>query len=408
MVDEDLLSRPVEGFTGLLDQQVEVDGPDLVAALAGIAQKLGREPGAALDLFLDAFEPLVEGVFQVQVEEHERDVPLDDHEEVVEVMGDAAGQGAHGLHLLGVVELGLDLLALAHVVEHHDEGPLHVVADRQELDHELPVVELHGTVGCHDTRLGRHAVDHLPHQVLVPAGEEAEHARGQKPLLGNAGEGDGRGVGKDDAAPRSDLQDALGEASQHTLVVLPDGEQLLCDLPRVEVLDAEDALLHVPRAPVLGIVERGSDILAHFAQRSLGDAGIGPDGPEVELLLGGGGREDDEVGVLHLGHGPDDLAELLAVDIGHDEIHEDDVGAVGLQNIQGVQAILGDADLVPDLAQELGHVLQDDRVVVHDEDFFLFHAAHPFVSGPTGLAPRTAFLPSRFAWYKNSSACSIN
>jgi len=149
---------------------------------------------------------------------------------------------------------------------------------------------------------------------------------------------------------------------------------------------------------VLGVVERGGHVLAHLVQGPLGDAGVGPDGAEVDLLLGGRGRQDDEVGVLHLGHGPDDLAELPAVDVRHDEVHEDDVGPPVLEQIQGVQAVLRGADLVPVLAQELGHVLEDDRVVVDDEDLFLLHAVHPFASASRASAPRTALRPARLAW----------
>ncbi len=408
LVDEDLLPGAVEGLAGLLDEPVEVQGLHLVASLPGVAQELGRKPRSALDLFLDALEPFVEGVLWIELVEHQRDVSLDDHEEVIEVVRDAAGQRPHGLHPLGVVELGLDTAVLADILEHHDEGPLHVVADRQQLDHELAVVELHRAVRRRHIRLGRHTVDHLPHEELVFRVEQGEHARGQQALLRDAGERDGRGVGIDDAAPRGNLEDSLGEAAQDDLEVLPDGEQLLRDLARVEVLGAQDPLRHVLRAPVLGVVQRSGHVLAHLVQRPLGDAGVGPDGPEVDLLLGGGGRQDDEVGLLHLGHGPDDLAELFAVDVGHDQVDEDDVRAPVLQEVQGVQAVFRGADFVPVFAEKLGHVLQDDRVVVHDEDLFLLHAVHPFAAGRRAAAPRTVFRPSRLAWYRHPSACSIS
>jgi len=107
-LNADFLPRPVEGLAGVLHGLVEVDGPDLVAALAGVAQQLGREAGAAVDELLDVAQPLVVLVLRAEIEEHQRGVSLDGHEQVVEVVGDPAGQGADGLHLLGLAQLGLE------------------------------------------------------------------------------------------------------------------------------------------------------------------------------------------------------------------------------------------------------------------------------------------------------------
>ena len=55
------------------------------------------------------------GVAGFQVEEHQGDMPLDAHEQVVEVMGDSAGQGADGLHLLGGLKLFFQFLFLGNI-----------------------------------------------------------------------------------------------------------------------------------------------------------------------------------------------------------------------------------------------------------------------------------------------------
>ena len=49
----------------------------------------------------------------------------DDGEKIIEVMGDAAGQLTHGLHLYGLIELGLDSFHLGNICRKaagaHDE-----------------------------------------------------------------------------------------------------------------------------------------------------------------------------------------------------------------------------------------------------------------------------------------------
>ena len=57
-----------------------------------------------------------------------------DAQEVVEVVGDAARQGADGLHLLGLLELGLEALPLGDVApdgRHADDGAGRVLERRE-------------------------------------------------------------------------------------------------------------------------------------------------------------------------------------------------------------------------------------------------------------------------------------
>ena len=61
---------------------------------------------------LDVLELLVPRVARVEPQIEQRRVALDAHEDVVEVVGDAAGQRADGLHLLRLLQLPLELLAL--------------------------------------------------------------------------------------------------------------------------------------------------------------------------------------------------------------------------------------------------------------------------------------------------------
>jgi hypothetical protein len=56
----------------------------------------------------------------VSTQRYQRRVPLDSHEDVIEVMGNPAGQRADGFHLLGLLELGFKALRLGNVTDNRD------------------------------------------------------------------------------------------------------------------------------------------------------------------------------------------------------------------------------------------------------------------------------------------------
>ena len=63
---------------------------------------------------VDAFQMLLHGVVLGKIHAHQRQVPLDRHQDVVETVRQAAGQRTQGFHLLGLVQLRLiPLLVLA-------------------------------------------------------------------------------------------------------------------------------------------------------------------------------------------------------------------------------------------------------------------------------------------------------
>jgi hypothetical protein len=68
-------------------------------------QQLAGEPGGPLAGLADLLHVAADGVAAPDLVEQEVAVAQDAGEQVVEVVGDAAGQLAHRLHLLGLAEL---------------------------------------------------------------------------------------------------------------------------------------------------------------------------------------------------------------------------------------------------------------------------------------------------------------
>ena len=92
------------------------------------------------------------GLAGLQAQEQQRDVPLDAHQDVVEVVRDAPGERADGAHPLGGGELLLEPLLLADVPDEVQgrRPPLPVDRDRVELRPERRAV-----LAPHPQRVGR-------------------------------------------------------------------------------------------------------------------------------------------------------------------------------------------------------------------------------------------------------------
>ena len=117
------------------DDRVEVDDARLQHLLAPEGEQLLRQRRGALCRLLDRLHvrPLV-GLARVEAAEQEAAVHGDDGQEVVEVVGDTAGEAADCIELLRLVEALLELLAVADVM-HHPDGelgvPVRVAHDRR-------------------------------------------------------------------------------------------------------------------------------------------------------------------------------------------------------------------------------------------------------------------------------------
>ena len=122
----DLLSdQPAQHLVRVGDDLVQAQGPRLDRLPAAEGQELAGEVAGALGRAADLLEILAVGTVGREVEQHQIRVAENRRQDVVEVVGHAAGQGAEGVHLLRLPQLLFELLALGDV----DDGAF---------DHLLP------------------------------------------------------------------------------------------------------------------------------------------------------------------------------------------------------------------------------------------------------------------------------
>ena len=91
--------------------QAEYTEMETLQSSNGEIEQLACQSGAIFDILLDIAQLRCHGIFRGGSHEHQRNVALHTHEDIVEVMGDPARQGADGLHALGVVKLFFQFLS---------------------------------------------------------------------------------------------------------------------------------------------------------------------------------------------------------------------------------------------------------------------------------------------------------
>jgi len=106
------------------DEFVEVEDFGLKDLHAAEGEHLAGEGSGTVGSFANLLGAAVEGIFWLQMVEKQVAVAADDGEEIVEVVGDAAGHAAEGFHFLGLAELAFELFALGLVAL---EGVAHAV-----------------------------------------------------------------------------------------------------------------------------------------------------------------------------------------------------------------------------------------------------------------------------------------
>lgn len=113
-----------------------------------------------------------------------------------------------------------------------------------------------------------------------------------------------------------------------------------------------------------GAAQHGADPQHQFpGGEGLGDVVVGTDlEPEhpVGLLTERGEHDHRQVGQLP----PDPAADLEAVDAGHHEVEDHEIGALGGDRGEAVGAVGGQLDLAAGLLQVTPHDVTDRRVVV--------------------------------------------
>ena len=139
-LDGHFLAGSAEEVGTLLDELVQVNGFDLVAAPAGKSEELPGQIRCAPDDIFNGLEVVHVGMQGIDIHQHEGGSPLDAHEEIVEVMRDTAGQGSNGLQLVRLSQVGLETFSGADVAD-DDNGFILFIADRCDLDGDILAVE---------------------------------------------------------------------------------------------------------------------------------------------------------------------------------------------------------------------------------------------------------------------------
>jgi hypothetical protein len=109
------------------DQLAQVQHFALHGLLAREGQQLAHQVGGAHARLADLVEAFIRRIAHRVAVQQLVQAQLDGGQQVVEVVRDAAGQLADGLHLLGLGQLQFDLLLLGHVDQIDDQPPFGLV-----------------------------------------------------------------------------------------------------------------------------------------------------------------------------------------------------------------------------------------------------------------------------------------
>ena len=110
-----LADQPREHAARVREQRVEVEDARLEHLLAGEREQLAGQVRRALAGPADLRDVLADRVVRRELGEGHVAVAEDRRQQVVEVVGDASGELADALHLLGLAELLFELPALGDV-----------------------------------------------------------------------------------------------------------------------------------------------------------------------------------------------------------------------------------------------------------------------------------------------------
>ena len=212
-----LRQREPEQLGGLDDEGVEVDRPEQEPALAGVREQLPRQPAGLGDPADDGGQVVARRVAGGQRRNGQFGVPEYPGEQVVEVVGHAAGQNAERLQALRVLHLPLDgrplLLRPAPLGQVDPDG-----------------LELAPAVGGGDEP-GRPPVP--PARAVQPADQAGRARRGPRVPLGDRQVGDRFGPGHvgDELRHRRADELAARDLEQPTERLVDEGERPVRGVP---------------------------------------------------------------------------------------------------------------------------------------------------------------------------------
>ena len=124
------------------DDVAEGEQPRLRGLTAAEGEQLTRESRAAIDRLLDFRRFVARGLARLQLHQQQVGRAHDAHQDVVEVVRDAAGQPADGFELLRLTQLFLERTALGDVAHEPGEDGARVGADARDgqLDGEVGAI----------------------------------------------------------------------------------------------------------------------------------------------------------------------------------------------------------------------------------------------------------------------------
>ena len=111
-------------------------------------------------------------------------------------------------------------------------------------------------------------------------------------------------------------------------------------------------------------------MFGHDIKGAFGDAEISAEPPEIDLSLGRNPGNNDKEDIFERRHAADNSAQFFSVYPRHDHVAIYDVRDIGLQDIEGGQAVFRCFDLMPLPFKQVCHILQHDRVIINDQNSF--------------------------------------
>ncbi len=314
------------------ERVLEVDDGRAQGLLAREGEELADEGGGAVGVLADLHEVAVLLVGDVVAHEEQVAVAVDRGQEVVEVVGDAAGELADGLHLLGLDELGFQGLELGRVGEDGEDRGRAVEDGAGEGDLQedlLPVDGGPGDLGAAEgaalagvgDALGDRAAEALDQggELDAGAGAGAEQGAGgavgvgEAALGGEAGDGDGEFVEEEVGDEARDFGAVEGQEQEVAAAVLAgDDDGAHRRVAAREAVDAVGAERRVGEQAVEGRLAVG--------EGGCGGVGVEDGAAGVEAKprhagvaeagerAGGGGRLDAPDEAAGGGAGDDDAA----------------------------------------------------------------------------------------------------
>jgi len=175
--------KSLEEAAGFHDEVVEIEDAGLKQLPAAESKQLAGERGGAVGDFADLLAIGPGGIGGLDLIEGEVAVALDDGEEIVEIVRDAAGETAEGVHFLRLAKLVFELFALgfialksaAHAGKGACERAQFVATDGGEWECKVALFERANAVHQRAERFGKGAGDEIGKEAAGEDGGEAEY-----------------------------------------------------------------------------------------------------------------------------------------------------------------------------------------------------------------------------------------